>query len=214
MVLCTFLTLTHFDEDRVAVLLPRLELSDTAHAAAVVLRSPFETLTSVHFPAVQGAAKWRGGHRWWQLGKTLGIKNLSVLFGSWPVVYCFYSLSFVCWTGLTQEFRSEGVLERITPICYLVGTWGIHQRTYKPKYIRIYISTNVHFPFAIPKKIKVGISMFPNWPKTNLIQGIIYMIRDTRLEAPSRLLLPSVFKSSWANHMNWYPCWTVTTIFI
>ncbi len=50
-------TLTHFDEDRVAVLLPRLKLSDEApHAAAVVLLGPFETLTSVHFPAVQGAA--------------------------------------------------------------------------------------------------------------------------------------------------------------
>ena len=51
------LTLTHFYEDRVAVLLPRLKLSDEApHAAAVVLWDPLETLTSIHFPAVQGTA--------------------------------------------------------------------------------------------------------------------------------------------------------------
>ena len=51
------LSLTHFDEDWVAVLLSRLKLSDEApHAAAVVLRGPFETLASVHSPAVQGTA--------------------------------------------------------------------------------------------------------------------------------------------------------------
>ena len=42
-----------FDEDRVAVPLPKLGVSDQAsHAAGVVLRGPGETLTSVHFPAV------------------------------------------------------------------------------------------------------------------------------------------------------------------
>ena len=51
------LPLYHFYKDRVAVPLPRHRLSDAStHAAAVVLRGPFETLTSVHSPAVQGTA--------------------------------------------------------------------------------------------------------------------------------------------------------------
>ena len=46
-----------FDEDRVAVPLSGPGVSDQApHAAAVVLRGPGETLTSVHSPAGQCAA--------------------------------------------------------------------------------------------------------------------------------------------------------------
>ena len=119
-----------FDEDRVAVPLPKLGVSDQAsHAAGVVLRGPGETLTSVHSPAVQCAANGRRGHRCWQLGKTLSIKNFSVLFGSWLVVYCLYSSSFVCWTGpgSKQKSRIELVLVIIDPIC-LVWACNIRQR--------------------------------------------------------------------------------------
>ena len=87
------LTFYHFDEDRVTVPLPRLS-DEATHAATVVFRGPFETLTSVHFSAVQCTAHTRRGHRWWQLGKTLSFKSFFVSFSSRLVVYCLYFSSF------------------------------------------------------------------------------------------------------------------------